>query len=334
MSTPVITCFNNKGGVGKTSLVYHIAWMLSEQRVRVLIADLDPQGNLSAAFLDEERLEQLWPENGHQSTMYGAVRPLKCGVGDIEDPLLEQITDHLALIPGDMALSEFEEDLSQAWPKCLDGDERAFRVVSAFWRVVQRGADDHRADVVLIDLGPNLGAINRSALIASDHFVVPLAPDLFSLQGLRNLGPTLRDWRRGWTARLERNPDPELALPVGAMAPLGYVVMQHSVRRDRPVKSSERWIARIPTTYRKYLLDQDPTGAPAVGDDPHCFGLLKHYHSLMPMAQEARKPMFLLRPADGALGSHAMAVRGAYGEFADLTRQITTHAKIPVAAAP
>lgn len=330
MSVPVITFFNNKGGVGKTSLVYHVAWMFSELGVRVLVADLDPQGNLSAAFLDEERLEQLWPEDGHPATMFGAVRPLKRGIGDIEHPPLEPITDRLALIPGDMALSEFEDDLSQVWPKCLDGDERAFRVISAFWRVVQHGAGRHRADVVLIDLGPNLGAINRSALIASDHVVVPLAPDLFSLQGLRNLGPTLREWRRGWTARVAKNPDAELDLPRASMAPLGYVVMQHSVRRDRPVKSYERWITRIPTTYRQYVLDEDPTGAPVVTDDPHCFALLKHYRSLVPMAQEARKPLFLLRPADGALGSHASAVKGAYDDFAALSRTILTHARIPL----
>lgn len=65
MSVPVITFFNNKGGVGKTSLVYHLAWMLSELNLRVAATDLDPQGNLSAAFLDDERLEQLWPESRH-----------------------------------------------------------------------------------------------------------------------------------------------------------------------------------------------------------------------------------------------------------------------------
>ena len=95
-----------------------------------------------------------------------------------------------------MALSGFEDSLSEVWPKCLDGDERAFRVISAFWRVMQSGAAKHRADVILVDLGPNLGAINRAALIASDFVVIPLGPDLFSLQGLQNLGPTLRKWRR------------------------------------------------------------------------------------------------------------------------------------------
>ena len=70
MTTKVIAFFNNKGGVGKTSLVYHIAWMMTELELRVVAADLDPQGNLSAAFLDEDKLEELWPENTHPNTPY------------------------------------------------------------------------------------------------------------------------------------------------------------------------------------------------------------------------------------------------------------------------
>ena len=120
MNVPVIAFFNNKGGVGKTSLVYHIAWMLADQDYRIIAVDLDPQGNLSAAFLDDDRLEELWPEDQHPATIY-------------------------------------------------------------------------------------------------DSVVIPHGPDLFSLQGLRNLGPTLRTWRSGWTERLEKNPAPDLQLPDGRM---------------------------------------------------------------------------------------------------------------------
>jgi chromosome partitioning protein len=326
MSVPVIAFFNNKGGVGKTSLVYHVAWMLAEQGYRVVAADLDPQGNLSAAFLEDERLEELWPESRQPPTIFGAVRPIQTGVGDIADPLLEPINDRLVLIPGDMSLSQFEDELSQVWPACLDRKERAFRVISAFWRVMQRGADMHRGEVILVDLGPNLGAINRATLIASDCVVIPLGPDLFSLQGLRNLGPTLQTWRAGWTERLDRNPEPGLALPAGSMKPLGYIVMQHSVRRDRPVKSYDKWIGRMPATYREYVLSSPVDGAPDVRSDEHCLALLKHYRSLMPMAQEARKPIFSLKPADGALGAHVYAVQDAYEDFKRLSLEIVGRA--------
>ena len=89
---------------------------------------------------------------------------------------------------------------------CLDKEERAFRVESAFWRVMKRIVDKFNIEIALVDLGPNLGAINRSVLVAADYLAVPLIPDLFSLQGLKNLGPSIRDWRAGWQDRLERNP--------------------------------------------------------------------------------------------------------------------------------
>ncbi len=220
MTVQVVTFFNNKGGVGKTSLVYHLAWMYALLGIRVVAADLDPQANLTAAFFDEDRLEELWSDDDHRRTMFGAVRPLILGVGDIADPAVEPVTDTLGLIAGDLALSSFEDELSRQWPLCLDRDERAFRVVSAFWRTLQTAASQARAKVVLVDVGPNLGAINRAALVGADFVVVPLSPDLFSFQGLRNLGPTLRRWRGDWTDRLDRRPQTlGFGLPDGRMEP-------------------------------------------------------------------------------------------------------------------
>lgn len=339
MSVPVIAFFNNKGGVGKTSLVYHLAWMYSDLGVRVLAADLDPQANLTAAFLDEDRLEQLWPEGEHPQTVFGAVQPLLRGVGDIRTPHIEKIENKphvekienkLGLLAGDLSLSRFEDQLAEVWPKCNDGDERAFRVMSAFWRMMQNAAIDDGASIVLMDLGPNLGSINRAALISADYVVIPLSPDLFSLQGLRNLGPTLRRWRREWEERVPKNPASDLLLPAGRMEPLGYIVLQHSVRLDRPVKAYERWIARIPHEYREAVLGQSGDGKLDPSTDPDRLKLVKHYHSLMPLAQEARKPMFHLKSADGAIGAHLQAVQAVYRDFRELAGAIASRAGISV----
>nr|VFK08700.1 MAG: CobQ/CobB/MinD/ParA nucleotide binding domain-containing protein [Candidatus Kentron sp. LPFa]VFK36511.1 MAG: CobQ/CobB/MinD/ParA nucleotide binding domain-containing protein [Candidatus Kentron sp. SD]VFK77829.1 MAG: CobQ/CobB/MinD/ParA nucleotide binding domain-containing protein [Candidatus Kentron sp. SD] len=331
MSVPVIAFFNNKGGVGKTSLVYHVAWMMSELGLRVVAADLDPQCNLSAAFLEEDRLEQVFLSGAeYPPTIHGAVKPLTKGVGDITMPWLERIDDNLALIIGDIALSEFEDMLSQDWPLCLDRKERAFRVISAFSRVLQIGARRMEANVVLMDVGPNLGAINRAAIISADFLVIPLGPDLYSLQGLRNLGPTLGGWWTGWKERLEKNPASGLDLPGWNMHVLGYVVMQHSVYSSRPVKSYDKWIGRIPGHYRKYMFHQEIPEGISVDNDPNCLARIKHYRSLMPMAQEARKPIFHLKPADGALGSHAYAVQDASDDFKRLSRKIAERAGIPI----
>lgn len=70
MSTPVLTFFNNKGGVGKISLIYHLAWTFAGLRKRVVIFDLDPQVNLTAAFLDEEQIEAIWNQQSIGSTLW------------------------------------------------------------------------------------------------------------------------------------------------------------------------------------------------------------------------------------------------------------------------
>ncbi len=316
-----IAFFNNKGGVGKTSLVYHLAWMYSDLGLSVLAADLDPQANLTSMFLEDDRLEELWPDGG-RSTIFGALQPLIEGTGDVAPPHVEDVTPGLGLLVGDLALSASEDELSSQWPECLDRKPRAFRVLTALWRILELATRSRDAELVLIDVGPNLGALNRAALVATEHVVIPLAPDLYSLQGLRNLGPTLRNWRKEWGERRQRNPVDGLATPSGDMTPRGYIVLQHAVRLDRPVKAYGRWMERIPGVYRAAVLDER-TSAPVVIDkDPHCLATLKHYRSLMPLAQEARKPMFFLKPADGAIGGHSAAVQECYRDFRTLAQQI------------
>jgi cellulose biosynthesis protein BcsQ len=321
-----VAFFNNKGGVGKTSLVYHLAWMFADHGCKVLAVDLDPQANLTAMFLDEERLETLWPDGEHPDTIYGALRPILRGVGDIAQPAIEMVDPNLGLLVGDLGLSRFEDKLSDAWPRCHNRDESAFRTMTAFHRLVQQSAA-WGAELALIDVGPNLGAINRSALIASDHVCLPLAPDLFSLQGLKNLGPTLRDWRQIWADLLTKAP-PDLPLPQGTMAPMGYIVLQHSILASRPVKAYQRWMDRIPAVYREAVLDAPLAALPTVAQDPYCLALLKHYRSLMAMAMEARKPIFALRSADGAIGAHIEAVKSSYSDFQTLAARIAAHAGV------
>lgn len=317
-----IVFFNNKGGVGKTSLVYHLSWAYAELGYKVIAADLDPQANLTSMFLEEERLEELWPESEHSDGVLGAINPILTGTGDIGTATVEAVSQNLGLIVGDLGLSRFEDMLSSAWPDCSDGKEPAFRQTSAFYRIVEEAAEAMDADLALIDVGPNLGAINRAAIIAADCVAIPLAPDLFSLQGLRNLGPELRRWRGHWKSRLQMNPSPKLSLPEANMRPIGYIIMQHAVRKDRPVKAYEKWMKRIPEEYRQSVLNTSTEKFDTITDDPQCLAMLKNYRSLMPMAMEARKPMFSLTPADGAIGAHMSAVKDCYKDFQTLAKRI------------
>ena len=342
MAVPVLTFFNNKGGVGKTSLVYHLAWMLSDLGYNVLACDLDPQANLTAAFLDEDRLETLWDsaveDARPNATIFECIRPLM-QVGDLQIAALQQVNPqpmfdgNIYLIPGDLSLAGFEDALATEWPNALESSNlyRPFRILTAFSTIMQLAAHQSEAHVILADIGPNLGAINRSALIATDYVVVPLGADLFSLQGLRNLGPTLRRWRQDWQRRHDNWPTPAFPLPEGGMQPIGYVVQQHSVRLSRPVRAYDKWVNRMPREYASNLLDDavGPYASTPQQDEQNALATMKHYRSLVPMAQERRKPMFKLTPADGAFGSHAAAVKDARDDFRALAAKIIERIGLP-----
>ena len=317
--------FNNKGGVGKTALVSHLAWMFADLGVPTLVVDLDPQSNLTSMFLTDEAVEAVWQ---NRQTIFSAVEPLLNRSGDISPAILQPIADSLWLLPGDLSLSRFEDLLADSWAKCLEGDAGAFRVIAAFHRVMRAASDAVGAQITMIDLGPNLGPLNRAALLASDSIVLPLAPDLFSLQGMRNLGPTLREWRNGWRKRVDQLHDDSIDLPRGTMNPLGYVVMSFGVRDNRPVQAYEQWLAQVPRVYREVVLGQIPENVPTSSNDPYQLAALKHHRSLMPLAIAARKPMFRLKSADGARGAHLDAVAACYDDFLQLAQKIAAETGI------
>ncbi|ANE56995.1 MULTISPECIES: ParA family protein [Methylomonas] len=339
MTTPVLTFFNNKGGIGKTSLIYHLAWTFASLRKRVVIIDLDPQSNLTGAFLEEDDIESIWDSQNDGSTIYQCVKPLT-DVGDIAEPILKSISTDLYLLPGDVNLSGYEDILSAEWPNSMGDNNlyRPMRILSSFWQVMQMAATKVQADMVLVDIGPNLGAINRSVLLATDYVVIPLGADLFSLQGLKNLGPTLRSWKSLWQKRLDnwsnsidKSRRPDFQLPKGNMQPIGYLCQQHSVRLDRPVKAYDKWVQRIPNVYRESVLGETPSETLGSQEkDPYCLATIKHYRSLIPMAQEHRKPIFNLTSADGAIGSHANAVQEAKKDFTKLANRIAEQIKLPL----
>lgn len=320
-----ITFFNNKGGVGKTTTVYHIAWMLSQLGIKTIAADLDPQSNLTSMFLTAERHEEIY-EKELKVTILDSITPVASGEPYI--PVhVEQITENLGLVIGNLSLSSFEDKLSKAWLECLGGDIYSFKVTGIFNTIINDAAKQQNAELVIIDVGPNLGAINRAVTISSDYIIMPVASDLFSLQGIKNLGITLNNWKRDWQDRVNRKPQSlNFEIPKGKEFPAGYIIMQYTAKESKPVKSYLKWANRIPSVYSEYVLKTN-SQARTVEDDDNCIALLKHYRSLAPMSMEAHKPMFMLKPADGAIGAHVYAVQKCYEDFETLTKKIISICK-------
>ena len=312
-----IAFFNGKTGVGTTTLVYHLAHMFPRLGYPTLAVDLDPQASLTSAFFDEAALTELWRES--ELLMAGEFSIE--GTGALEGRAPREVAECLWVVTADLVPPRLEEKLSDSWSRALNSDQTALRKISMFHRIIKQAASAVDAGVALLDVGPTLGAITRSTLLAADFLVIPLAPDLLSLQGLRNLGPTVRGWQRQWRQiqnRAEANTD----LPPGDMTPAGYIVLQPVVRLDRPPNAYGRWMKLIPTAYCQAVAHEDSSAGKGISHDEHCLGCLPNFRSLAPMAQEARKPMFDLSPADGAIGSHSQLVQTCEIEFRRLAERI------------
>jgi len=330
-----IALFNHKGGVGKTTLTVNIAAALADTGRKVLLVDADPQCNLTSFYLAEPLLERLLGdsdiEEGGQ-TLWSAVRPVVKGRGGIAPVPTYDIYEegNLFLLPGDVLLSEYEEVLPQSWTECFARNSRGYDVTTALSRVVNSTAKEVRADVVLYDVGPNVGALNRVVLLDCDYFITPVAADLFSLRALSTVGRSMAAWINDWTTiRKLASAADRAKLLKGRPAYLGYIASAFKVYAGRtaahPHSDWENMIApRVRNRIVEDLAAVDPALVPRGG--VYKLGGIKHFHSLAPAAQAVGIAIGDLR---GQVSSgHYAAVDEAKDEFASLTKEIIRRAAL------
>lgn len=307
--TKSISIFNNKGGVGKTTYMYHVAHLLARRDLTVLMVDCDSQCNLTAYCLSDAEIKKAWKDDGN--SIFQVIDPVYRTIGDIRSrsPLKLASRGELFLVPGDLRLSNFEDLLGDTWSSARGGNEPALRAQSAIHRYIEFAADKCSADVVLIDLGPNLGALNRSVLASSDYFITPVAPDLFSIQGTENLGSKLVAWRKEWDQCNAAWTGSGLSIPGGKPSYLGYVVQMHNLRNSTADGMTAGWAiygtqleAAIATNIVSKLSPLHQVITWDEGD--YKLGQIPNLHSLIPYSLEARKPVFDCGSSDGLRGAH------------------------------
>jgi cellulose biosynthesis protein BcsQ len=320
-----IAFFNNKGGVGKTTLICNVAAYLGIylQR-RVLVVDADPQCNATQLMVSEEQINEIY-DNRNSYTIHSIIHPLSIGKGYSEKIKTINISDFgVELLYGDPRLALKEDLLSKDWQDSISGDIRGLRTSFLFRDFLNRCQD---FDYVLFDMGPSLGSINRAVLLACDFFLSPMSIDIFSLRAIENISTALSEWKRRLKMGLDQADQEALSdLPEKLSFELkfvGYVAQQYTQKKvsgvSRVVHSYEKIMRRIPKIIEKELVDGLQFQSANID---YNLGTIPNLHSLIPMSQTARKPIFELRSKDGVRGAHFSKVSDSRQLFSRIARKL------------
>jgi cellulose biosynthesis protein BcsQ len=306
-----IAIFNHKGGVGKTTLTVNIAAALARLGKRVLLIDSDPQCNLTSYLIDPAVVDDMVDssESANGRTVWSAVRPVAEGTGDVKvvEPI-ETPVPRLFLLPGDIVLSRYEQDLHSSWGDCFQRRVRGFRGVSALSALANSVSATHEMDFVFYDSGPNIGPLNRSILLDCDFFVVPAACDGFSVRAFRTLGRTLYDWIKDWRMAATLAPDDGYLLP-GKPVFIGHIIQRFREYAEQPAASYQAFIPKIErgitSDIVNVLRELEKSLAPFPSTQ-NKLGQIKDFGRLAPQAQLQGVPIWRIGNANESENAWAL----------------------------
>lgn len=316
-----IAVFNNKGGVGKTTLAYHLASAIALTGKRTLLIDLDPQSNLTLFGYSIEELESLWAEEepfiedfeqaseNHSlpkmlkttRSIHFLLKPTEDGLDDLTDlPPPKQINKNLDLLPGRLSVHMFENKLASRWSDAYQSDPLAIRTIVQIRKICESYGEQYNYETVIIDTSPALGMLNKIVISTADSFLVPCYPDMFSLYGIKNIGRSLQLWGKDFALlKTVLSEKKAKSLPNGSVKFLGYTIYNARLRSDaknkwKLPKAHFNYAKRIPATVKANMPVSVLSAASGYNiAEPIGQTAIMHSHSTIPgMAQKYRAPIW------------------------------------------
>ncbi|RYY07889.1 MAG: ParA family protein [Sphingobacteriaceae bacterium] len=318
----IISVFNNKGGVGKSTLTYHLGNALAELGMKVLMVDLDPQCNLTICAMMEEKLHQIWEDEdsyiddyerafNNDPNIANSTRSIHFILKPTEDGLSEPVNlpppynvgQNIDLIPGRLSLHKYENRIAERWSGIYQGDNLSIRTVTNIRNICQRYAELNNYEYVLIDTSPSLGILNKVIISTVDGFFIPAQPDMFSLYGIRNIGNALQIWQREFNSIYSLiSEEKRSKFPANFVQFLGYTIYNAKkyTRDSEPfneynlAQAHYQYVVRIPETIMQYIQDSNRINIPAQTISlPIGGNSIIHTHNTFPaMAQALKCPMW------------------------------------------
>lgn len=308
-----ISLFNHKGGVSKTTTAFNLGWMLAKKGKRVLLADCDPQCNLTGmvlGFKGAEDFDAIYKAGGVRNIRDGLAPAFESRPSLIAPVECESIEGqpNMFLIPGHIGLAEYEVTLGIAQE--LSGSLVTLQNLPGSLRYLfDATAKKYNIDYVLVDMSPSLGAINQNLLMTSDYFLVPMAPDYFSVMATDSLANILPKWR-AWAnsaqgTQVLKNatyPFPDVQTKF-----LGTVVQKYRLREGNTASSAfQKWITEIEQGVRDKLIPALANGGMLLPDALYeaveaASGKpllqMSEFNGLIALSQKYKVPVFELTDA-------------------------------------
>ncbi len=334
-----ICMFNHKGGVGKTTNSYSLAWMLAKKGKRTLLVDADSQCNLTNIFVGEDRFEQFYIDDPDRNIKSGlspafAAKPVMIEpVAAIQAPRNKK----LFLLPGSFELSEYEVSLGVSFT-LTETIITLKNLPGSFAFLIAETAKKHSVEYVIIDMNPSLSAINQVLLVSSDFFIVPTVPDNFSNMAARSLAQVLPKWEK-WAIRARSVfSDAYYPLPQGTPRFLGTIVQGFNIRKGKPTQANREMIAQLSRTVCGTLVSALQEAGMLLADGTYttdyCLAQIPDFQSLNAAYQASSVPVFALTDEElryvGTVLEQYKQTRerfeGVYSEFADNIIRMTSNA--------
>lgn len=325
MTPKIVTVFNNKGGVGKTTLTYHLAHALGGLGKKVLLVDLDPQCNLTIVAVEMEKIHQIWTHEdafiddfadsrnkigeanfatltATPRSIHFLLKPTEDGTAELEKlPPPVQLAPNVDLIPGRLTLHLYEAKIGERWSGIYQGDPLAIRTATRVRSLAYEYAAQNGYELVIFDTSPSLGALNRHLLSLADGFLIPCSPDLFSVYGIRNIGDALRTWRKQFESIFHFISDQKRSnFPSSFVKFMGYTL--YNAKRYSKyendlnlAKAHHNYAVQIPQTIRGSIESDNMIALAGVADMSIGANAIIHSHNTFPsMSQKYHLPMWQL----------------------------------------
>jgi cellulose biosynthesis protein BcsQ len=321
---PRIALFNHKGGVSKTTTAFNLSWKIAEKGHRVIVVDSDPQCNLTGlvlGFKGPTELENFYTEHPDQNIHAGLAPAFESRPVPINAVECVEVADRpgMFLLPGNISLSEYETTLGIAQE--LSGSIQALQnIPGSIAYLLDETARAHEADYVVIDMSPGLGSINQNLLATSDFFIVPSAPDFFSVMAIDSLARIIPRWHQ-WAlqaAALDVLRDAAYPFPTPDTKFLGAIVQNFRPRAGAPASSFQRWIEELGSAIEQrlvpavreagLLLPTDTYEAAGLATDTMIMAQIPDFNSLVALSQNCQKPVFALESGD--TGQSGVVLKG------------------------